>query len=168
MTIRGGSFVDAASSVPGGEVALAAGRPEAALPHLRRCADTLRLLSAPYETARTGMLIARACRALGDEEGAQLELESARELFAELGTIPELRDVESLRRSVGQAPGGLSGREIEVLRLVAAGMTNHAIATQLYISERTVHRHVSNIFVKIGVNSRTAAAAYAVQRGLLH
>jgi DNA-binding NarL/FixJ family response regulator len=113
------------------------------------------------------VLIARACRALGDDEGAHLELESARELFAELGATPELHDVESLLDSVGPAPGGLSEREIEVLLLVAAGMTNHAIATQLYISERTVHRHVSNIFAKIGVNSRTAAAAYAVQRGLL-
>jgi len=113
------------------------------------------------------MLIARACRALGDEEGAQLELESARELFAELGAIPELRDVESLLEPGGPTPGGLSEREIEVLRPVAAGMTNHAISTHLYISERTVHRHVSNILAKIGVNSRTAAAASAVQRGLL-
>jgi DNA-binding CsgD family transcriptional regulator len=165
--ILSSSALDAEYARAQGEVALAAGRPEAALPHLRRCADTWRRLSAPYETARTGMLIARACRALGDEEGAQLELESARELFAELGAIPELRDVESLMEPVGPAPGGLSEREIEVLRLVAAGMTNHAIATQLYISERTVHRHVSNIFAKIGVNSRTAAAAYAVQHGLL-
>jgi DNA-binding CsgD family transcriptional regulator len=165
--ILSSSALDAEYARAQGEVALAAGRPEAALPHLRRCADTWRRLSAPYETARTCMLIARACRALGDEEGAQLELESARELFAELGAIPELRDVESLLESVGPAPGGLSEREIEVLRLVAAGMTNHAIATQLYISERTVHRHVSNIFAKIGVNSRTAAAAYAVQSGLL-
>ena len=72
-----------------------------------------------------------------------------------------------LADSAGPAPGGLSEREIQVLRLVAAGMTNHAIATQLYISERTVHRHVSNIFAKIGVNLRTAAVAYAVQQGLL-
>jgi DNA-binding NarL/FixJ family response regulator len=96
-----------------------------------------------------------------------LELESAKQLFAELGAIPELRDVQAILEPVGPAPGGLSEREIEVLRLVAAGMTNHAIAAQLYISERTVHRHVSNIFTKIGVNSRTAAAAYAAQRGLL-
>jgi DNA-binding CsgD family transcriptional regulator len=161
------SALDAEYARAQGEVALAAGRPEAALPHLRRCADTWRRLSAPYETARTGMLIARACRALGDEEGARLEFESARELFAELGAIPELRDLESLLQPGGPTPGGLSEREIQVLRLVAAGMTNHAIATHLYISERTVHRHVSNIFAKIGVNSRTAAAAYAVQRGLL-
>ena len=165
--ILSSSALDAEYARAQGEVALAAGRPEAALPHLRRCADTWRRLSAPHETACTGMLIARACRALGDEEGAQLELESARELFAELGAIPELRNVESLLESVGPAPGGLSEREIEVLRLVAAGMTNHAIATQLHISERTVHPHVSNIFAKIGVNSRTAAAAYAVPRGVL-
>jgi DNA-binding NarL/FixJ family response regulator len=67
---------------------------------------------------------------------------------------------EALLESVVPAPGGLSEREIEVLRLVAAGMTNHAIATQLYISKRTVHRHVSNIFAKVGDNSRTVAATY--------
>ena len=113
------------------------------------------------------MLIARACRALGDEEGARLELESTRELFTEIGAIPDLRQADSLLASDGPAPGGLSEREIEVLRLVAAGMTNRAIAARLYISERTVHRHISNIFGRIGVSSRAAAAAYAVQHRLL-
>lgn len=80
---------------------------------------------------------------------------------------PDLRQAESLRAFDGPAPGGLSEREIEVLRLVAAGMTNRAIAARLYISERTVHRHINNIFGRIGVNSRAAAAAYAVQHGLL-
>ena len=156
------SALDAEDARAQGEAALAAGRPEVALPHLRRSADTWRELSAPYETARTGVLIARACRALGDEEGARLELESTRELFTELAATPDLRQVDSL-----EAPGGLSAREIQVLRLVAAGMTNRAIAAELYLSERTVHRHISNIFGRIGVNSRAAAAAYAAQHHLL-
>lgn len=163
----GSSALDAEHARAQGEVELAAGRPEAALPHLRRSADTWRGLSAPYETARTGVLIARACRALGDEEGARLELESTRELFTELGAGPDLRQVDSLLTPDRPARGGLSEREIEVLRLVAAGMTNREIATRLYISERTVHRHISNIFGRIGVSSRAAAAAYAVQHGLL-
>ena len=161
------SALDAEAARTHGEVELAVGRPEAALPLLRRSSDTWRRLSAPYETARTGVLIARACRALGDEEGARLELESARELLTELGTTPDLRQVEALVTPAGPAPGGLSEREIQVLRLVAAGMTNRAIAAELYVSERTVHRHVSNIFGRIGVNSRAAAAAYAVQHHLL-
>ncbi|MGW4929190.1 LuxR C-terminal-related transcriptional regulator [Agromyces sp. NPDC004153] len=161
------SALDAEAARAHGEVELASGRPEAALPLLRRSSDTWRRLFAPYETARTGVLIARACRALGDEEGARLELDSARELLTELGADPDLRQVESLADPARAAPGGLSEREIEVLRLVAAGMTNRAIAARLYISERTVHRHVSNIFGRIGVNSRAAAAAYAVQHHLL-
>ena len=161
------SALDAEAARARGEVELAAGRPEAALPLLRRSSDAWRGLSAPYETARTGVLIARACRALGDEEGARLELVSTRELFTELAAAPDLRQVESIEAPAGAAPGGLSEREIEVLRLVAAGMTNRAIAAKLYISERTVHRHVSNIFGRIGVNSRAAAAAYAAQHHLL-
>ncbi|MFE5670405.1 response regulator transcription factor [Agromyces sp. NPDC056523] len=103
-----------------------------------------------------------------DEPGAaRLELESARELLAGLGTTPDLRQVDALVTPAGPAPGGLSEREIEVLRLVAAGLTNRAIAAQLYLSERTVHRHISNIFGRIGVNSRAAAATYAVQHHLL-
>jgi DNA-binding NarL/FixJ family response regulator len=114
----------------------------------------------------------QACRALGDEEGAQLELAAARETFAFLGAEPDMRDVDALVRRDGAPRGGLSDREVEVLRLVAVGKTNAAIASQLFISERTVHRHVSNIFAKLGVSSRTAAAAYAVEhrivrRGLL-
>jgi DNA-binding CsgD family transcriptional regulator len=163
----GSSALDAEYARAQGEVALAAGRSEAALPHLRRCTEVWRTLSAPYETARTCVLIAEACRALGDEEAARLELESARSVFLELGTAPDLREVEALLRGPAAGPAGLTSREVEVLRLVVTGMSNHAIATQLFISERTVHRHVSNILDKLGVNSRTAAAAYAVQHRLV-
>lgn len=162
----GSSALDAEFARAQAEVALARGRPEAALPDLRRAADTWRLLGAPYETARTCVLIAQACRALGDEEGARLELESARESFARLGARRDLQAVDALRDT--STPGhGLSPREVQVLRLVAAGKTNRAIALDLFLSERTVHRHVSNIFDKLGVRTRTEAATFAVEHQIL-
>ncbi len=113
------------------------------------------------------MLIAHSCRALGDEEGARLELESARESFTQLGARRDLYAVDALLSS--SPPGrGLSARELQVLQLVAAGKTNRSIASELFLSERTVHRHVSSIFDKLGVHSRAEAATYAVEHRLLH
>lgn len=163
----GSSALDAELARARGELALAGGRPEAALPDLRRAADAWRQLGVPYETARTGLLIARSCRALGDEEGARLELESAGESFARLGARRDLHAVDALLDT--SSPGhALSARELQVLQLVAAGKTNRSIASELFLSERTVHRHVSNIFDKLGVHSRAEAAAYAVEHRLLH
>jgi DNA-binding NarL/FixJ family response regulator len=118
--------------------------------------------------ATLSVLIALACRSLADEEAAQLELESARATFARIGARPDLRRVETLLRPA-QPVGlpGLSAREIEVLRLIAAGKTNHAIAKELFLSERTVHRHVSNILDKLGVHSRTAAASYGIRHHIV-
>jgi DNA-binding CsgD family transcriptional regulator len=113
------------------------------------------------------VLIGRACLAIGDDDGAQVEFESAKSTFARLGARPDLRRVEELLRPAAAGPGGLSAREREVLRLVAAGRTNHAIAIELFVSERTVHRHLSNIFDKLGVHSRTAAASYAIQHRIV-
>ena len=150
-----------------GELTLAERRPESALPILRRAARAWRQLNAPYETARVSIAIATACRALSDEEAALLELESARSVFAELGARPDLERVEVM---IDPGPAahahGLTSRELEVLRLVASGKTNRAIAAELYLSERTVHRHVTNIFGKLGVGSRTAAVAYAIEHHL--
>jgi DNA-binding NarL/FixJ family response regulator len=109
-----------------------------------------------------------ACSALGDDDAAALEMEAARGTFAELGAAPDLARVEALSR--GAAPGdphGLTSRELEVLRLVAAGATNKAIAAELVLSERTVDRHVSNIFAKLRVPSRSAATAYAYEHQLV-
>ncbi len=118
--------------------------------------------------ATLSVLIALACRSIGDEEAARLELESARAIFTRLGARPDLRRVETLLRPAQPAGAyGLTPREIEVLRLVAAGKTNHAIASELFLSERTVHRHVTNIFDKLGVRSRTAAASYAIQHHIV-
>ena len=113
------------------------------------------------------MIAARACRALGDEASAVMELDAARAVFVELGARQALAaaEAESSAARPEQA-GGLSARELEVLRLVAAGDTNREIAGELYLSEKTVERHLSNIFGKLGLSSRSAATAYAFRHGL--
>jgi DNA-binding NarL/FixJ family response regulator len=149
-----------------GAVALSDGDPATALPLLRSAARSWREIDAPHAVAMVSVLIGLACRAVGDEDAAEVELTSARSTFARLGAHPDVHRVEELLHPT-QAVGPLSAREIEVLKLVAAGKTNHAIAAELFVSERTVHRHVSNIFDKLGVHSRTAAASYAIQHRIV-
>ena len=149
-----------------GTVRLAEGAAEKALPALRAACRQWHELDVPYEAARTRTLIAQACRAVGDRESADLELETARRVFAELGAATDLSIVDGLRGSAADT-AGLSARELEVVRLVAAGRSNQAIAAELVLSEKTVARHLSNIFGKLGVSSRTAAAAYAYEHGLV-
>jgi DNA-binding NarL/FixJ family response regulator len=104
----------------------------------------------------------------GDHDGHRLDLEAARQLFTQLNAEPFLsRMKQTSRRTTGPAAGSLSERELQVLRLLAAGKTNRAIATALAISDRTVDRHVSNILSKLDLPSRSAATAYAYQRGLV-
>jgi DNA-binding CsgD family transcriptional regulator/HPt (histidine-containing phosphotransfer) domain-containing protein len=151
-----------------GAVRLAAGDVDGALGVLRRAWDTWRELDAPYEAARVRILVGRACLELGDLDGAALEFEAARDVFERLGAIPDLARLE--RESGERIPeraGGLSPREVEILRLVAAGNTNRAIAEGLSISERTVDRHVSNIFTKLDVSTRAAATAWAYEHDLV-
>jgi DNA-binding CsgD family transcriptional regulator len=155
-------ILDAMANQAGGAVLLAEGNPRGALQPLRRSAILWRELEAPYEVARVRVLIARACRALGDSETAAMEFEGAGRIFKELGALPDLAAIDTRPA----APSGLSEREVEVLRLVAAGKSNRAIAHQLVISEKTVARHVSNIFTKLGLSSRSAATAYAYEHGL--
>jgi DNA-binding CsgD family transcriptional regulator len=151
-----------------GAVALGDGDPATALPLLRSAARFWREIYAPHAVATVSVLIGLACRAVGDEDAAQVELEFARSTFARLGARPDLQRVEELLHPTQAfGPSGLSAREVEVLRLVAAGRTNHAIAIELFVSERTVHRHISNIFDKLGVHSRTAAASYAIQHHIV-
>ena len=151
-----------------GAVLLAEGDARAAVIALRGAWQRWWELEAPYEAARVRVLVGLGCRALGDEEAAAMELDSARTVFARLGALPELERLETLtRRERAFGLHGLTARELQVLRLVATGTTNHAIAAELFLAEKTVHRHVSNIFTKLGVSSRAAATAYAYQHRLV-
>ena len=165
--VYGTAALQARSAHAHGAVHLAAGSPEAALPALRRAWRLWRDLDAPYEAARVRVLVGMACRDLRDEDTAAMELTAARQVFTKLGAIPDLTRIDVLidKPRAGD-PAGLSAREVEVLRLVAAGKSNQAIAAELLISDRTVARHLSNIFTKLGVGSRTAAAAYAFGHGI--
>jgi len=151
-----------------GALLLADGDVEAALVSLREAEQAWRALDAPYEVARARVLLGQACRALGDEDSEALELEAARHIFAELGAAQDLAHVDALITHSGAADAhGLSQRELEVLRLVAAGMSNREIASTLVISEHTVARHLQNIFSKLDVSSRTAATAFAFEHDLV-
>ncbi len=152
-----------------GRVLLAEGAAGDALDRLRAAWRGWQGLDAPYDAARARVDIGLACRALGDEDAAQMELDAARWAFLQLGADHDLAKVDALA-SPGQAaqpPGGLTSRELEVLRLVAAGKSNKAIAADLVLSEKTVARHVSNIFGKLDVSSRSAATAYAFENALV-
>jgi DNA-binding NarL/FixJ family response regulator len=147
-----------------GAVLVASGQAREALPPLREAVRIWGELDAPYEAARVRLLAGRACQALGDRDGASLEYDAAARVFRQFGAAPALADVERLAADRGRAPaapGGLTSRELEVLKLLAQGRTNRAIARALDISEKTVARHVSNIFTKLDLSSRAAATAYA-------
>ena len=151
-----------------GAVALADGDARAALVALRHAGQVWQELEVPYEAARVRVLLGLACRALGDDYTAALELEMARGVFVQLGAAPDLARVDSLVGSAASVDAhGLTPRELQVLRLVAAGETNKVIAADLVLSERTVDRHVSNIFAKLGVSSRAAATAHAYEHQLV-
>jgi DNA-binding NarL/FixJ family response regulator len=160
--------LQAMSSHARGTLLLAEGDPQEALIELRRAAELWQALGARYEAARTRMLVGAACGALGDADARTLELEAAQTTFAELGATPDLERVASdLSASPSVDAHGLTGREVEVLRLVAAGRSNRAIADELVISEHTVARHLQNVFAKLGVSSRTAASAFAFEHHLV-
>ncbi|HSE07279.1 MAG TPA: LuxR C-terminal-related transcriptional regulator [Nocardioidaceae bacterium] len=148
-----------------GSILIARGKPAEALTPLRAAQQLWRRLESPYEGARTRILIGLALRVLGDEHSATTELKAARHTFHELGA--STAEKEAARLLAPGAPRGLTEREVEVLRQVASGKSNPDIAETLVLSEKTVARHLSNIFVKLDVTSRTAAAAFAYEHDLL-
>ena len=151
-----------------GAVELAAGDAHAALGSLRHAFDVWQRIEAPYAIARVRVLLGVACRALGDEDGAALEIDAARSAFRRLGALPDLARIDALASPLRSCRAhGLTPRELQVLRLVAAGETNKVIARKLSLSEKTIDRHVSNILNKLGVPTRTAATAFAFQRKLV-
>jgi ATP/maltotriose-dependent transcriptional regulator MalT len=151
-----------------GSVLLAAGEPATALVELRRSYVAWRDLDVAYDAARARVQIGLACRALGDEDAAELELESARTTFERLDAATDLTRVAQLLASRGtRGASELTDRECEVLRLVATGMTNREVASTLHLSPHTVGRHLQNVFTKLGVTSRAAATAHAYERGIL-
>jgi DNA-binding CsgD family transcriptional regulator len=147
---------------------LTTGNAQAALVSARRAARVWQRNEAPYMISRARALAGFAYRALGDEEGARLELDAARLGFERLGAAPDLARLDAV--AIGEAvarPHRLTARELQVLRLVAAGKTNKAIAAELFLSEKTIDRHVSNIFTKLEVASRAAATARAYEYKLI-
>jgi DNA-binding CsgD family transcriptional regulator len=165
---EGPAYLHAASAHASGSIALARGEIEPAIELLRDALGRWRDLDAPYEVARVRVLIGQAYRSLGDEEGARLEFDAALDIFERLGAAPDVVHVGALATPPDAQPtGALTGREVEVLRLVAEGKTNRTIAAALEISEKTVARHLSNIFTKLDLSSRAGATAYAFKHKLL-
>jgi ATP/maltotriose-dependent transcriptional regulator MalT len=160
-----GALADRANAL----VLIETGAADRALPLLRASWSTWRRLDAPYEAAITRMHLGRASRALGDEDAAQLEYDAARSVLAGLRAAPDLTRLERLAAlpDAAQAGSGLSRRELEVLQLIARGRSNRQIAHDLFLSERTVARHVSNILTKLGLANRTAATNFAFEHGLV-
>jgi DNA-binding CsgD family transcriptional regulator len=164
---NGSEMLRAITAFADGEVRLAAGDPAEAFPRLRAAREAWVEAGAPYEVARCRVLMARAWRELGEEEAAEPEEDLAAAAFADLGAPVALAALSRERGAGRGGDGSLTGREVEVLRLVARGITNREIAAELHLSEKTVARHLSNIFTKLDVPSRAAATAYAFEHRLV-
>jgi DNA-binding CsgD family transcriptional regulator len=152
-----------------GTVCCAAGEAAAAVRSLRDASLAWHDLGMPYPEARVRVTLGRCYAALGDDEAAALEVDAAREAFQRLGAQPDLAALPDADRGWRRAPSPvpLTEREVEVVRLVAAGLTNRAIAKELVLSEKTVARHLANIYAKLGIASRAAATAYAYDHSLV-
>ena len=161
-------MLSALAAQAAGAICLAEGDAAAALRLLRRGWRIWRDLETPYHAARVRLMIGSACRVLGDDEAARMEFDSARWVFERLGAAPDVARAETLA-SGSRVPEGmlLTAREVEVLRLVAAGKTNREMARDLFLSEKTIARHLSNIYAKLDLPSRAAATAYAYDHGLV-
>jgi DNA-binding NarL/FixJ family response regulator len=123
-------------------------------------------LDVPYEVATARTILGLALREAGDEDAAASSFAAAEALFDQIGARLEARQIRN-RTGRLALPAGLTDREAEVLRLVAEGRPNKEIAAELYLSAKTVSRHLSNIFAKIGVSSRSAATAFAFEHQIV-
>jgi len=157
----------AAATLARGRFELAEDDANGACGTLRRALHEWQALDLPYEVASTRVLMGLACRRAGDEEAAAASLEAATAIFRRLGADHDAERARTLGADRGALPEGLTEREAEVLRLVAAGHTNKEIARELFLAEKTIARHLSNIYAKIGVSSRSAATAFAFERGIV-
>jgi ATP/maltotriose-dependent transcriptional regulator MalT len=155
----------AAAASTRGRLELAQGDAAGACTSLRDAVERWEVLNVPYEVATARTLLGQALRDCGDVTGADDSFAIAARLFDQLGAHLDARLSDSGVRPT--LPAGLTEREVEVLRLVAAGKTNNEVAAELYLSVKTVSRHLSNIFTKVGVTSRAAATAFAFEHNLL-
>ena len=161
-------YLRALSAQAKGAILLTEGKPRDALETLRAAWVEWQALEVPYEAARVRVAMGLSWRQLGDADAAELEFDAARRVFLRLGAAPDVARANELLAP--SSPAGarlLTPRELQVIRLIAAGDSNRAIARELAISERTVDRHVSNILTKLDLSSRSAATAYAYEHGLL-
>jgi DNA-binding NarL/FixJ family response regulator len=158
------AFLRACAAMARGQIALSSGKPQEALGTLRSALDGFNATGSPYDVARCRVAIAHACDALGDRETARLEREAARATFTSLQARPDLDLLDGARTSDRHS---LTRREVEILQLLATGATNRGIAEELVLSEKTVARHVANIFTKLDVSNRATATAWAHQHGLV-
>jgi len=161
-----------------GSLAALEGKTAEAETYFQQAIEVTGKAGAKLETARASLDYARLLSAMGlarREEGTEL-LEGARYVFDDLGMatltvqateVAAILDASPIKAKASRYPDKLSEREVEVLQLVARGQTNQQIADNLILSHKTVARHMSNIFVKIGVDNRAAATAYAFEKGLL-
>jgi DNA-binding CsgD family transcriptional regulator len=160
-------LIQATAAHASGLVHADAGNAADALTSFRRACRLWHELEMPYEEARTRVGVARACAALGDHDACSLELDTARAAFQRLGAAPDVERLDAAGATDARPPGGLTARECDVLRHVAAGRTNRQIAAELSISEHTVARHLQNIFLKLDLTSRAAATAYAYEHRIV-
>lgn len=160
-------WLRAVADLARGRLDLIAGNPEAASGALRRALHHWQTLDLPFEVASTRVLLGSASRSVGDAEGAAALFEAAAAIFERLGANADAARARELREGGSSLPDGLTAREAEVLRLVSSGRTNKQVAGELFLSEKTVARHLSNIFDKIGVSTRAGATAYAFEHNLI-
>ena len=161
-------YLHAAAAAARGAVAFAEGDAHGACASFRRAWHAWQDLDAPYEAAEVRLSMTKACRELGDHDTAEMELSAARRTFENLDAAPALQVAAELSlNELGTTKIGLTRRELDVLRLVASGATNREVAQALAISEKTVARHLSNMFVKLRVTSRASVTAYAYEHDLI-